>query len=74
MMLSALGVVFLSQNLPWGHWAIPVKLILWISWPASMWLTGLVSREEKELLLSGFWTVIAEGRKLFRRVMAKART
>jgi O-antigen/teichoic acid export membrane protein len=70
MLLSAFGVVFLSQAIPWGHWAIPVKLLLWMSWPVLMWLTGLVSGEEKELLLSGFWMVITEGRKLYSRMVA----
>lgn len=70
MMLSALAIVFLSQVIPWGAWTIPVKLLLWASWPALLWLTGLVSRDEKDMLILGFWTTIAEGRKFYHRIVA----
>jgi hypothetical protein len=37
-----------AQALPAAFWALPVKVLLWLLAPLLLWVSGLVSQEEKE--------------------------
>ena len=43
---------FLSRPLPATPWLVPVKAVLWLSWPVLLWHLGLVSDDEKRYVLS----------------------
>jgi O-antigen/teichoic acid export membrane protein len=74
MLFTAAAIVVLAGRLNLGMLTIPAKVILWIAWPALLWIAGLVSREEKTTLLDGLsrvstylrfpWTSPADGIKV----------
>jgi len=60
---SAVLMVFLSYQIDPGLWGLLIKAGLCIAWPAFLWLTGLISREEKTLILTGIGQMIQLARR-----------
>ena len=47
MFVLAVGLWLASRAIPAELWAVPVKLGLWLLWPAALWKLGVVSEREK---------------------------
>ena len=47
MLLTAIGLVLVAQRLGSGPFAVLEKMGLWATWPALLWLTGVVRADEK---------------------------
>ena len=63
MVISALSLVLLSQIINCGLFTTVIKVALWLTWPMSMWFTGLVTDDEKNLIMSAAWSVKGRCRK-----------
>ncbi len=65
ILASAVAVVLLAGQLDAGMMNIPAKLVLCAAWPAMLWLTGLVSRDEKAMVLAAIREAGRRVRSLF---------
>jgi len=51
LLLSAAALWFVAYTAGAGPWLVPMKIALWLAWPALLWLTGLIRPDEKQWLL-----------------------
>ena len=59
LLISAAVVWLLSRLLPVSWWLLPVKGILWLMWPALLWLANVFSDEEKQWVRSSLCSRLA---------------
>jgi len=65
MLASAIAVVLLAGHLDLGIVNVPAKLGLWAAWPAMLWITGLVSKDEKAMVMAAIDQVGRRAKRLF---------
>ncbi|MCE5267780.1 MAG: lipopolysaccharide biosynthesis protein [Planctomycetaceae bacterium] len=58
VLTSAAAVAMLSSHLDLGVATVPAKLLLGAAWPAFLWATGLVRRDEKAAIRAGVVRVL----------------
>lgn len=49
LLLSAAGVAYAGSFLPVSWTVVPLKVAVWATWPASLWIAGVISTEEKRV-------------------------
>lgn len=67
ILTAAVVLVLLASRLPLGLLTIPAKLALWTFWPVFLWMTGLISREEKTLAVDYVRQALRVGKKMISR-------
>lgn len=61
MLLIAVGLWLVSQELEIGLVRLPVKIACWMLWPVTVWFSGLVTRRERRqarLLVLRWWAQV----------------
>ncbi len=69
MLMAAVLLVILSYQIHLGVWDIPVKAALCAAWPLVLWISGLITAEEKAMVLRlVLQKVLQQTRSIFVRV------